>query len=81
MRKGRWWPQQQYQGNWNNTAVYVNWTTATLTTMGNQISSISIVSTNNINNFLGIDNLQFCTAPTIDSVEMTQAIQQIQTLA
>jgi hypothetical protein len=45
--------------------------------MGKSIASINITGQPN---FLAIDNLNVCQTPMIDSVEITQAIQQYQTL-
>jgi len=68
--------------NWDgNPNYYDNWTQIPpLQAAGNVISSINIQSQATLNNFLGIDDLQVCQALTIASVEMTQAIQQYQTL-
>lgn len=68
-------------GNWFQTQVYVNWSLLQVQSPGNLIASINIVSTGPVNNFFGLDDLQYCTTVGVDSVEMTQAIQQIQTLA
>ncbi|HEX3748291.1 MAG TPA: hypothetical protein VHW09_30390 [Bryobacteraceae bacterium] len=72
----------QIQPNWDgNPAGYEVWTQiASLQAAGNVISSLSIQSAAVLNNFLGIDNLDVCTSLTINSVEMTQAIQQFQVL-
>jgi beta-lactam-binding protein with PASTA domain len=68
--------------NWDgNPAGYEVWTQIPpLASSQNAIASIEIDSEATLNNFLGIDNLNVCRATTIASVEMTQAIQQIQNL-
>ena len=70
--------------NWSGNANgYDVWTQIPLVEVtGNKISKINILSAGPaLNNFLGIDDLTICTDVVIDSVEMTQAIQQIQTLS
>jgi hypothetical protein len=76
--------EQAAPANWTvqNGNYYSVWTQIpALTTSTNQISSVNIdVPPNGLNGFFGIDLLQYCTVTGIDSVEMTQAIQQLQPL-
>ncbi len=77
--------QQNYPGNYDISSgqqYYSNWSPVILQTSSNQISSISITSSGPpLNNFLGLDELVYCVAPAIDGVELTQSIQQYQTLS
>ncbi len=69
--------------NWDgNPAGYEDWNQSPLLqAQGNVISSVDIRSAATLNNFLGIDEFHVCRELTIASVEMTQAIQQYQTLS
>ncbi len=74
---------QQVPANWTgNPYGYDYWSQITpLSVQGNKIARIHIASPGApLNNFIGIDDLEVCTDLAIDSIEMTQAIQQIQTL-
>jgi hypothetical protein len=66
-------------GNYDfSTNVYDNWSPISVTSPnGSDIVSITISGRAD---FTGIDNLDVCQVPVIDSVEITQAIQQYQTL-
>jgi hypothetical protein len=68
--------------NWDgNPNGYEDWTQIQpLQVTGNQISTVTIQSEATLKNFFGLDNLTVCGAFTIDSIEMTQAIQQFQTV-
>ena len=62
----------------SDTGVYDYWYPLEVETTGNQIASVTV---NGYANYTGIDNLNVCTTIGIDSIEVTQAIQQIQTLS
>jgi len=61
------------------TGVYDIWSPLSVTAPnGGVITSLNV---SGFANYTGIDNLNVCQAPSIASVELTQAIQQYQTLA
>ena len=69
--------------NWDgNPNGYEVWTQIpALQGAGDEIASVTIQSAAALSNFLGIDQLNVCGQITIAAVEMTQAIQQYQTIS
>lgn len=63
----------------SGTGVYDTW--SPISVQASNGSTITSLAVSGYANYTGIDNLNVCQSPVIDSVEITQAIQQYQTLS